>query len=294
MRKITYHIFYAVAWLVSLLPFWLLHGLADIIYMLLYHVAGYRKKVTKTNLRNAFPDKDERWINKTSRRFYRSLADIILEDIKVLTIRKSKLAKHYRYVNTGIMDEVFAQGKSLILAIGHCGNWEWLGNTLGPIYSHVKGYAIVKPLNNKYFDGFMNGLRNRYLDDSVIYMKDTLRTMVKRKEMVSLYVFAADQTPSNPKAAYWAEFMNQDTPFYTGIEKIARTLDMGVVYLDLYREKRGYYIGEASLITDSAKDTAENEITDAYIRKLEEAIRKRPHNWLWSHRRWKHKRDNNV
>lgn len=294
MSKIAYYMFYALAWLVSLMPFWLLYRLSDLIFFLLYYVFRYRVKITRQNLRNSFPEKDERWIRRTSWKFYRSLADIILEDIKVLTIRKSKLAKHYRYINTEIMDQVFAEGKSLILAIGHCGNWEWLGNTLGPMYGHVKGFAIVKPLSNEHFDGFMNGLRNRYIDDSIIYMKDTLRTMVKRKDTVSLYVFAADQTPSNPKAAYWAEFLNQDTPFYTGIEKIARSLDMGVVYIDLYREKRGYYAGEVSLITDSAKHTAENEITDAYIRKLEEAIRKRPHNWLWSHRRWKHKRDNNV
>lgn len=294
MRKITYHIFYAVAWLVSLLPFWLLHGLADLIYVLLYHVAGYRRKVTSTNLRNAFPDKDERWINKTARRFYRSLADIILEDIKVLTINQKVLAKHYRYVNTEIIDELYSQNKSVIIAIGHCGNWEWLGNTLGPMYAHMKGFAIVKPLKNPYFDSFMNGLRNRFIKNSIIYMKDTLRVMVKRKNQASLYVFAADQTPSNPKTAYWEMFMNQDTPFYTGIEKIARTLDLAVIFIDLYREKRGYYVGEISLITDSARTTKENEITTSYIRVLEEAIRKRPDNWLWSHRRWKHKRENNI
>lgn len=288
--RIVYHIFYVFAWLISLLPFWILHGLADVIYVILYYLAGYRKKVTQDNLRRSFPDKDEKWIRATSRRFYRSLADIILEDIKVLTISQKKLARHYRYLNTGIFENIVKQNRSVILAIGHCGNWEWLGNTFGPLYLQYKGFAIVKPLQNKYFDGFINGLRNHFIDDSIIYMKDTLRTMVKRKNDVSIYVFAADQTPSNPQTAYWSEFMNQDTPFYTGIEKIARTLDLSVIFIDLYREKRGYYAGELSLITDSAKSTKENEITEAYIQKLEEAIRKRPHNWLWSHRRWKHKR----
>lgn len=189
------------------------------------------------------------------------------------------------------MERIFEQNKSVILACGHCGNWEWMGNTLAPQYKEQKGFAIVKPLANKYFDGFMNGLRNRYLPDSIIYMKDTLRTMVKRKNDVSIYAFAADQTPSNPQAAYWGKFMNQDTPFYLGIEKIARTMDMPVIYIDLYREKRGYYVGELSLITDEAKATKEGEITEAYIQKLEEAIRRNPGIWLWSHKRWKHKRE---
>ncbi len=288
--RITYYIFYGFAWLISLLPFWMLHGLADFIYVLLYYITGYRKKVTNQNLRNAFPDKDEKWIRKTSRKFYRNLADITVEDIKVLTIRQKKLAKRYRYVNTEIMEDIFKQNRSVILACGHCGNWEWMGNTLGPLFINYKGYAIVKPLQNPYFDGFMNGLRNRYIKDSIIYMRDTLRTMVKRKDKVTLYAFAADQTPSNPQAAYWGKFMNQDTPFYLGVEKIARTLDIPVIFIDLYREKRGYYVGELSLITDSSKSTKEGEITEAYMQMLEEAIRRHPGNWLWSHRRWKHKR----
>ncbi|RLD37812.1 MAG: lipid A biosynthesis acyltransferase [Bacteroidetes bacterium] len=288
--RITYYIFYGFAWLISLLPFWMLHGLADFIYVLLYYITGYRKKVTNQNLRNAFPDKDEKWIRHTSRKFYRNLADITVEDIKVLTIRQKKLAKRYRYVNTEIMEDIFKQNRSVILACGHCGNWEWMGNTLGPLFINYKGYAIVKPLQNPYFDGFMNGLRNRYIKDSIIYMRDTLRTMVKRKDEVTLYAFAADQTPSNPQAAYWGKFMNQDTPFYLGVEKIARTLDIPVIFIDLYREKRGYYVGELSLITDSSKSTKEGEITEAYMQMLEEAIRRHPGNWLWSHRRWKHKR----
>lgn len=290
MKRISFYIFYAFAWLVSLLPFWLLHGFADFIFVMLYYVFGYRKEVTRTNLRNAFPDKDEKWIKKTSGKFYRNLADIIVEDIKVLTISQKKLAKHYRYINTEVMLKYLEQGKSVILTCGHCGNWEWMGNTLAPKYPQYKGIAIVKPLANKYFDGFMNGLRNRYLENSTIYMKDTLRTMVRQKDQTCIYAFAADQTPSNPKAAYWGQFMNQETPFYLGVEKIARTLDLTVLYIDLYREKRGYYIGDFSLITDTAKATEEGEITEAYIHKLEEAIRRHPDSWLWSHRRWKHKR----
>ncbi len=290
MMRISFYIFYVFAWLISLLPFWALHRFADIIYVILYYLTGYRKQVTRENLRNAFPEKDEKWIKKTSAKFYRNLADIILEDIKVLTYPQRKLAKRYRYVNLEVMENIFKNNKSVILACGHCGNWEWMGNTLAPMYKQYKGYAIVKPLENPYFDGFMNGLRNRYLDDSIIYMKDTLRTMVKRKDQISIYAFAADQTPSNPKAAYWGKFMNQDTPFYLGVEKIARTLDMPVIYIDLYREKRGHYIGELSLITDTSKSTKEGEITEAYIQKLEAAIRRHPSIWLWSHRRWKHKR----
>lgn len=269
----------------------MLHGFADLIYVMLYYVFGYRKKVTRTNLRNAFPDKNEKWIRKTSALFYRSLADIILEDIKVMTISQKRLSKHYRYVNLEIMEKFLDRGQSILLACGHCANWEWMGNTLAPLYPQYNAMAIVKPLSNPYFDNFMNSLRTRFIEDTVVYMKDTLRVMIKQKNIVSIYALAADQTPSNPKTSYWATFMHQDTAFYTGLDKLARSFDMPVIYIDLYREKRGHYVGELALIAEKPKEMEENKIIDAYILKLEESIRKRPHNWLWSHRRWKHKRE---
>lgn len=289
--RIGFYLFYAFAWLISWLPFWVLYLLSDFLYFMFYHVIGYRKEVTFDNLRKAFPDKDEAWIKKTARTFYKSLSDIIFENIKVMTISQKNLAKRFRYENTHIIDSIAAQNKSIIMAVGHCGNWEWMGNTLGPLYIQYKGFAIVKPLTDKNFDAFMNGLRNRYIKDSIIYMKDTLRTIVKRKNIISIYAFAADQTPSNLKTCYWGEFLNQDTAFFTGMEKIARALDFGVIFIDLYRERRGHYVGEISLMTDSAKSTDKNQITQEYIKKLDEAIRKRPDNWLWSHRRWKSKRE---
>lgn len=289
--RIGFYIFYALAWMISLLPFWVLYLLSDFLYFIFYQLTGYRKEVTFTNLRKAFPDKDEEWIKETAKAFYHNLCDIILENMKVLSIRQKNLAKRYRYVNTEILEGMASENKSIILALGHCGNWEWMGNTIGPLYPEIKGYAIVKPLSNPHFDSFINGLRNRFIKDSIIYMKDTLRTMVKRKNIVSMYAFAADQTPSNLKTCYWGEFLNQDTAFFPGMEKIARTLDIGVIFMDLYREKRGHYVGELSLISNDSKSTMENEITEAYIKKLDDAIRKRPDNWLWSHRRWKNTRE---
>jgi len=291
MMRIGFYIFYAIAWMVSLMPFWMMHILSDLIYFLLFHVFAYRKQVTYENLRNAFPEKDEQWIRKTARKFYRHLADIILEDIKVMTISQKSLAKHYRYENLDILEKYLHNGQSVLLACGHCGNWEWMGNTLAPLYPEYDAMAVVKPLSDPHFDAFMNGLRNRYIKNTTMYMKDTLRTMIKMKGRVTIYALAADQTPSNPKTSYWAKFMHQETAFYTGLDKLARSFDMPVIYIDLYREKRGYYIGKLALITDKPKEVTEHGILDDYIVKLEEAIRKRPHNWLWSHRRWKHKRN---
>lgn len=289
--KIGFYIFYAFAWLVSLMPFWLLYVLSDLIYLIIYYIARYRLKVTKSNLKKAFPDQDDKWINSTSRKYYRRLADIILENIKVMHLGNEALKKRFRFTNLDIIEGMLKQNKSVIVSIGHCGNWEWMGNALGLTLTKYKGFAIVKPLSSHQFDSYMNSLRNHFIDDSIIYFKDTARTIVKRKNIPSFYVFASDQTPTKSEIGYWGEFLNQDTPFFTGMEKIARSLDLGVIFIDLYREKRGHYIGDIKLISEGAKSTGENKITIEYVSLLEDAIRERPHNWLWSHRRWKHTRN---
>ncbi len=290
--RIAFYIFYAFGWLLSKLPFRLLYIISDFLYFILYFVVGYRKKVSYENLRKSFPEKNEKWIRATARKYYKNLADLFVETTKLMTISKDKLQKRFKYKNIEIIDEFLKQNKSIIMSIGHCGNWEWMGNTFGPTYPDFKGYAIVKPLNNKYFDGYINGLRSRFSDDSTIYFKETFRQIIKRKDIPTFYVFAADQTPTMSEAGFWGEFFHQETPFFTGIEKIARSLDFGVIFMDIYREKRGHYVGEISIITESAKETEENKITKDYIVKLENAIRKRPDNWLWSHRRWKHSPSN--
>jgi KDO2-lipid IV(A) lauroyltransferase len=166
-----------------------------------------------------------------------------------------------------------------------------MGTTLGLI-SDKKGYAVVKPLSDPRFNKYMMKLRHRLNPDSTIPFKETFRRMlVNKKKELTFNVFAADQTPTRDEINYWTDFMNQDTGFFLGIEKIARSLDFTVLFVDIVREKRGYYKGVMSLISDAPSETAEYEITEGYVKSLETAIRNNPSNWLWSHRRWKHQRN---
>jgi KDO2-lipid IV(A) lauroyltransferase len=289
---IGYYIFKAIAWIISKLPFPLLYILSDCLYIFLFYIIGYRKKVVITNLNNAFPDNPKRNINKIARQYYRNLADVILEIIKLRSITSDQLLKRFSFENILVFRNLFKANKSVILSIGHCGNWEWMGTALGLI-TEQKGYAIVKPLSDPRFDRYLTMLRTRLNKDSVIPFKETYRSLVRNKNKLTFNVFAADQTPTRNEINYWMTFLNQDTPFFTGIDKIARSLDMGVLFIDIQRVKRGQYKGVITKITDDAKNTEEDEITKKYITLLEQSIRNRPDNWLWSHRRWKHKKKEN-
>ena len=275
--------------MISILPFRVLYMLSDLLSLVLRKVVRYRRDVVSANLRNAFPEKSDRDVRKITSDYYRNLSDIVLEIIKLNKIRPEVLMERFEFRNLELLSAPLGRGQSVIVAIGHCGNWEWMGTALG-LVTPQKGFALTKPLSDANFHNYIRGLRHRLNPGSTIPFKSAFREMVRRKNAPSFYVMAADQTPTLDEANYWATFMNQETPFFLGIEKIARALDLTVLFLDIRRVSRGRYCGEFHRISGDPSRTGEGEITARYIAYLEKAIRNRPDNWLWSHRRWKHKR----
>lgn len=287
--KIVHFLFKGTAFLVSLLPFPLLYALSDFISFLLYYIIGYRKKVIHENLRLSFPEKSQKERNVIARRYYRRISDLMVEVIKVRTIQYKTLEKRIRFTNYELAEDLIRKGKSVILVTGHIGNWEWLGVLL----SARKGYrplGVVKPLSDPFFEAYMKSLRLKFASEGMVDFRKAFREMIKYKNDLCMILIAGDQTPTKDEINYWTPFLNQDTPVFLGVEKIAKFLDQAVVFLNMYPVKRGWYEVSLQLITDAPKETAEFEITEAHVRHLEQAIRQRPVNWLWSHRRWKHKR----
>jgi KDO2-lipid IV(A) lauroyltransferase len=190
-----------------------------------------------------------------------------------------------------ILNHAFQHHDNVIIALAHRGCWEWIGQALG-LVSPLTGYGITKPLSNEYFNDYMESLRNRFNPGSTISFRQTYRTLVRHKQEghVAFYLIAADQTPHIDEINYWSNFLNQDTPFYLGIEKMAVSLDLPVVFLDIHRVGRGRYSVDFQIITYDPKKTSTHEIMEKYIRMLEDCIISDPPNWLWSHRRWKNKR----
>ena len=105
MKLFSFIIFYVVASLVSLLPFRILYWLSDGLYLLVFHVIGYRKRVVYENLRNAFPDKSSSEIDKIARKYYHHLCDIMVEIIKMMHISKSSIVKHVKFSNPQVFDD---------------------------------------------------------------------------------------------------------------------------------------------------------------------------------------------
>lgn len=274
-------------YLLSLLPFWMLYLISDFLFVIVYYLIGYRRKVVQENLRNSFPEKTERERRDIEQKYYKYLCDLIVETVKMITISQADIAKRIKAANPELLENYFKKGKSVIGAVGHYCNWEMANLGLSS-YFVATLLVVYKPLTNKIFDDFFIKMRSR-LGSILVAMKNTTRTLVKYKDERTFSLLVADQTPVRHEAVYFTEFLNQQTAFFLGIEKLAKLTDQVVVFCDVKRLKRGYYEYSFIPVTEKPKETAEYEITNTYIKCLEEMIRREPQYWLWSHRRWKFK-----
>lgn len=289
MKRIGAKIITGIMWLLALLPLRVLYFFADILYFFIYYVIWYRRRTVAENLRKSFPEKTRDDLKSIEKQYYHHLTYVIIEFVKIRHINREEITKRMKIRNPEILQELYSEGKCVFVALGHCGNWEWLGQKMATIDGH-KPFAIFKPLSNKFFDKHMRKLRARFHAPNLIEFKKTYRTLMQNRHTVNAVIIAADQTPTRGEINYWTVFLNQETPFFLGIEKMAKALDYAVLYFDIRRERKGYYLIDIIPITKKPRETKEYEITEKYVSLLEQTIRDEPYNWLWSHRRWKHKK----
>lgn|SRR5690606_8745539 len=273
--------------LFSLLPFRVLYVLSDLGYMLLYHIIGYRKAVVFQNLRNAFPEKSEEERRAIARKFYRFLPDLLVEAVKMRSITASDVEKRMTLRQTEELYRHLRAGKGVIGVTAHYGNWE-LGIHRLSLMTEYPTLIIYKPLRNKAVDTVYNAIRSRF-GAIMVPMKQTLRKIVAFRDRPHISMFVADQTPGRSNSHYFIDFLNQKTPVYTGVEKIAKATGFPVVFCHIDRVKRGRYCCTFSTLVEDPSALPEHGITDIHNKFTEDIIRRKPELWLWSHRRWKRK-----
>jgi KDO2-lipid IV(A) lauroyltransferase len=293
MAAFVYYLFLPLIYLISILPFKILYGVSDLLCLLLFRVFKYRKQIVLTNLKNAFPDKSDAEINQTCRDFYQYFCDLILETIKTLTVGDRALQKHIRVKDMDVLDTYFRKGQSLILVLGHFGSWELAGARYSLEVRKKQNIhpliVIYHPLKNVHFNRLLYYMRTHH-GTGLYKGKEALKNMEADQGKLTVTAFIADQTPSRTHNVYWTSFLNQDTPVYFGTEVAAKRFDYPVVYFYIKRIKRGQYEMSAELLVKHPRDTKEGEITEIHTRRLEKDIIAQPEIWLWTHRRWKHKR----
>lgn len=272
-------------------PFWLLYGLSDVLAFFLYRVVGYRRDVVWNNLRRSFPEKTDDALMKIVRQSYRNLTDVMLEAMKSYTMSIPEIIRRCPVRNPELVNRYLDQGQSIILSGCHYNNWEYTGISMPPTF-HGTAVTAFKPISNKLMDAYVNHTRER-TGMVMVDMEGTFTAMRQRERehLPSVFILLADQSPSSRKSAHWVSFLGQDTASLPGVDVLARKFNFPVLFYEVRRLKRGFYEVEFSEICAKPAEAEPTSITQAFASKLESIIRREPGNWLWSHKRWKMKRE---
>ena len=284
ITKIFYYIFIVP---ISLLPYPILYFISDILYLVIYKVVGYRKEVVLTNLKNSFPDKNKQELNKIMGNFYRHFCDVIMESLKGFTISEKELRRRLIIKNPKFSNNFADKGQSIIFVGGHYNNWEICAQAFA-MHSNHDCIGIYKPLSNAFINNKIYTSRSKY-GMNLVAMKQAKKSFEEKSKPRAI-VFGSDQNPSSPNRAHWMQFLNQDTAVLFGVEKYSKEYDWPVVFVSISKVKRGYYEVEYSLITDKPTEQPHGKITEDFTNRLEQDIINQPQYWLWTHKRWKHKR----
>lgn len=288
MQFLVYILVYPLLWLISILPFRMLYAFSDGLYILIYKIVGYRKKVVQDNLRLVFPEKPDAEIKDITEKFYHHFCDMLVEAIKSLTISEAAMKERLTFTNVDLITDLGKQNRSIVLMCAHYGSWEWIF-ILQRYLSH-KGYAVYSRLGNKYFDRLVKRIRAKY-DSTLITTKEAIPTLIRSKSEGELTIngFVSDQSPKISRAFHWNEFMGIKVPIHTGAEMLAKRLDMSVVFFRVKRLKRGYYETTFETLALDPNEYPNYEISDIFTKKVEKQIYEAPEFYLWTHRRWKHR-----
>jgi KDO2-lipid IV(A) lauroyltransferase len=272
-----------------MLPFKALYLFSDFIYLIVYYIIGYRKKTVRENLALALPhlsDEERLIIEKKS---FRHLCDIFLEMIKTMTISKEEISKRFVFTNLEVYKKLEAKEKSISMMMAHYASYEWAISMNA--YVTYSAFAIYKKIANPYFDKLVRNIRSKF-KASLITTKETVPYIIKNKKNyeLSIFGFASDQSPKVSSAFHWQKFMGIEVPVHTGAEMLSKKYDMNVIFLKVKKVKRGFYEASLEVLSENASKVPNYEITDKFLKLVEQQIYEAPEYYLWTHKRWKHRK----
>ena len=277
----------------SWLPFPILYAFSDFLFVVSYYVIGYRINVVRKNLRSSFPEKSPGELKKIEKQFYKDLCDYGVETLKLLTISKEELMKRLVYKNPEIALPFADRGQSIILLTSHQFNWEWL-LTSGCLYLPFKVDFVYQRQSSKLFDNFSLESRSRF-GAYPIERSQVAREAIRRKNVLRGVAIMADQFPGLDRdKKYWTTFMNQETAFFLGLGQLAFITQYPAIFFGVKKIKRGYYEAEGFVVSQPPYEKESQQIVEDYVKATEKIIRQNPSGWLWSHNRWKRKREDDA
>jgi len=276
-----------ILYLISKMPLKILYIFSDIIFFLNYNFVGYRKKIITRNLNNSFPEKSQKEIAVIRKNFYKNFSDYLVETIKSFTMTETETKVRMQHINQHLFREAKEEGKNIILLAGHVFNWEWM-NTLATIVPQNNCHPVYRKVNSTFWEDQMKKVRSKFGNTALEANEVIMNILRNKNNGDSIYLFVADQTPHSSHVNYGLEFLNQRTPAFIGYDKLATRMDLVFIYSEMKKVKRGHYQINYYRMEPDGEKFVTNEVVKKFHQLLENTIKKRPDNYLWSHRKWKY------
>ncbi len=286
-----YKLVYWVVKAISLLPFWCLYLLADLLYYITYYIARYRRNVVRENLTFSFPEKTEKEIIKIEKGSYRHFSDLLMETVKLLSMSEKQISERMKYVNYEQLINHCKENRSVILLTSHYCNWEWHSTFSHSLQTEIPIFQVYKKLSSDITDRLMLKIRGKNGGNSVEMRKIVRQIIEMSKEgKVGMFGMISDQSPARRNTHLTTEFLSQKTTVITGSEQLSKKFNLPVYYVRTKKIKRGFYVSEPIELSVNPKEVEDFQISEKYIKLLEKDIIENPQYWLWTHRRWKYTR----
>jgi Kdo2-lipid IVA lauroyltransferase/acyltransferase len=294
MQFLAYALAYPFIWLISMLPFRVLYVLSDITYVIVYYLIGYRKKIVRKNFDLCLTHLSEAEKKKVEKKFYRHFCDSFVEMVKTLNISDKEIKKRFVFTNFEVIHQLEETDKSTAVLIGHYASYEWL-LLLHRYLNKQVGFGIYKPIKNKYFDRLVRKIRGRF-GAELIGMREVIPKMRQniRQGKHGAYGFITDQSPRLNSAIHWCRFFGMEVPVHVGGEMLAKKIGLNMAYAKIEKVKRGHYQCSFVVVEGDLKQIPNFKVTDRFMLMLEEQIKQAPEFYLWTHNRFKHRKNEPV
>lgn len=288
MKQLLPGLIWQILWIFSWLPGFVFRFLASAVNYIVLDIFGYRKGVVHSNLKKSFPElsSDER--QEIAKKFYKHFSELFLEIILLTRFNSKKAKRRLRFSDPEVLAGPLSRKQNIIIVGGHFGNWEY--NVPMMIASGYRVLAVYKPQSSEFANQLMKKIRQRP-GVTLVPMKDSFRIIsseINNKNSPFALLLVADQTPARVDIRFRTRFLNQDTAFFTGVEKISKIFSMPVYFVEQLKHGFADYEASLTLIHDGVSTTQKGDVTKKFVDILEKSIRKTPYLWLWSHRRWKY------
>jgi Kdo2-lipid IVA lauroyltransferase/acyltransferase len=270
----------ALVWLIRIMPHRMQSrvgaGLGQFVYFL-----GIRKAVTRDNLALAFPTLPKHAVRDLSAQVYRHMGRVATSIVSLPQLSRAAEGKWIFIEGWDALDAALREGKGVIVASGHLGNWEIMGSMVARC-----GYPVtfvVAAQSNERVEDWLDNWRNR-AGIETIKRRDAVRGVLMALKQNRIVAMLIDQDAHEDGA--FVPFFGRLASAPRGPAVFHLRTGAPVIFASsIHLPGDKYKIRLVRVIPEPNEDA--DALTARMTKMLEDAIRETPEQWLWMHRRWK-------